>query len=61
MKVTLKQIILPVIGIGIACSDRPASGQGTPDSNPRSTDMKLQERYCCIAYHVLIASPLRFK
>ena len=36
MKLTLKQIILPVIGIGVVClvSDRPASGQATPDSKP---------------------------
>src|ERR1700724_1327865 len=36
MKLNLKQIILPLIGIGVAClvSDRPASGQAAPDSKP---------------------------
>ncbi len=36
MKVSLKQIILPVLGIGVVClvSDGPASGQAALDSKP---------------------------
>src|ERR1700692_2857547 len=36
MKLTLKQIILPVIGIGVVClvSDRPASGPAVTDPKP---------------------------
>src|SRR6202521_6302084 len=36
MKLTLKPIILPVIGIGVVClvGDRPASGQAAPDPKP---------------------------